>query len=202
MSPMWTTAFDLLGFGIVRRPWKQTKRVAYTFPSQRALRTVVHRIKTLTNHSTVNLSLDRLIHVLNSILRGWANYYRHAASSRCFAYLSRYLWWRVIRWLREKHPRLTWKQIRRGCWGLRWTSREGTRLAWPDRIRRDPISLSRPHDRLAVDGHRHRTSHHSTGNLRCLTQRHDRPWRARWRAGCAGTRASGSEGGARKRDRP
>ena len=24
--------FDLLGFRIVRRPWKQTKRVAYTFP--------------------------------------------------------------------------------------------------------------------------------------------------------------------------
>ena len=127
--------FDLLGFRIVRRPWKQTKRVAYTFPSQRALRTVMHRIKTLTNHSTVNLSLDRLIHVLNSILRGWANYYRHAASSRCFAYLSHYLWWRVIRWLRKKHPRLTWKQIRRGCWGHHWTSREGTRLAWPDEIR-------------------------------------------------------------------
>ena len=126
--------FDLLGFRVKRAPWRTKKRVAYTFPSQRALRAVMHRIKTLTNRSTVNLSLDQLIHVLNPILRGWANYYRHAASSRCFAYLSHYLWWRVIRWLRKKYPRLTWKQIRRRCWGHHWTSREGTRLAWPDEV--------------------------------------------------------------------
>ena len=126
--------FDLLGFRIKRAPWRGKKRVAYTFPNQRALRAVMHRIKTLTNRSTVSLSLDRLIHALNPILRGWANYYRHAASSRCFAYLSHYLWWRVIRWLRRKYSRLTWKQIRRRCWGHHWTSREGTRLAWPDEV--------------------------------------------------------------------
>ena len=72
----------------------------------------MHRIKTLTTRSTTNLSLDQLIQVLNPILRGWTNYHRHAASSRCFAYLSHYLWWRVIRWLRKKYERLTWKQIR------------------------------------------------------------------------------------------
>ena len=126
--------FDLLGFRVKRAAWRADKHVAYTFPSRPALRAVMHRIKTLTNRSTLNLSLDELIHVLNPILRGWANYYRHAASSRCFAYLSHYLWWRVIRWLRKKYPRLTWKQIRRRCWGHHWTSREGTRLAWPDEI--------------------------------------------------------------------
>ncbi len=126
--------FDLLGFRIVRKPWKATKRVAITFPCQRALREVMHRIKTLTDRSTLNLSLDQLIHVLNPKLRGWTNYHRHAASSRCFAYLSHYLWWRVIGWLRKKYTRLTWKQIRRRCWGHNWTSREGTRLAWPDEV--------------------------------------------------------------------
>jgi len=126
--------FDLLGFRVKRAPWRGKKRVAYTFPSQRALREVTYRIKTLTNRSTLNLSLDELIHALNPILRGWANYYRHAASSRCSAYLGHYLWWRVIRWLRKKYPRLTWKQIRRWCWGHHWTSREGTRLHWPDEV--------------------------------------------------------------------
>ncbi|MEA2495366.1 MAG: RNA-directed polymerase, partial [Thermoleophilaceae bacterium] len=160
--------FDLLGFRVKRAPWRAKKRVAYTFPSQRALRAVMHRIKTLTNRSTVNLSLDQLIHVLNPILRGWANYYRHAASSRCFAYLSHYLWWRVIRWLRKKYPRLNWKQIRRRCWGHHWTSREGTRLAWARRGSGDPISLSRPPHPLALGGHRNRPSHHSTGNRRYM----------------------------------
>ena len=126
--------FDLLGFRIVRAPWRGSKRVAYAFPSKRALREIMHRIKTLTDRSTLNLSLDQLIHALNPILRGWADYHRHNAAKRCFAYISHYLWWRVIRWLRKKYPRLTWKQIRRRCWGRHWTSREGTRLAWPAEV--------------------------------------------------------------------
>jgi RNA-directed DNA polymerase len=181
--------FDLLGFRIVRRPWKGTKRVAITFPSQRALREVMHRVKTLTTRSTTNLSLDQLIQVLNPILRGWTNYHRHAASSRCFAYLSHYLWWRVIRWLRKKHERLTWKQIRRRCWGHNWTSREGTRLAWPDEV---------PVTRYRYRGHQNNPSHHSTGNRRCvisITIGH----RVLRRAGCSGMGMSGSEGGSGKR---
>jgi RNA-directed DNA polymerase len=127
--------FELLGFRIKRRPWRTAgKHVAYTFPSERALREVMHRIKTLTKRNTTNLSLDELIHALNPILRGWTNYHRHNAAKRCFAYLSYYLWWRVIRWLRKKYPRLTWKQLRRRCWGRHWTSREGTRLAWPAEV--------------------------------------------------------------------
>jgi RNA-directed DNA polymerase len=153
--------FDLLGFRVKRAPWRGKKRVAYTFPSQRALRAVIHRIKTLTNRSTANLSLDQLIHALNPILRGWANYYRHAASSRCFAYLSHYLWWRVIRWLRKKYPRLTWKQIRRRCWGHHWTSREGTRLAWPDEV---------PVTRYRYRGHRIPSPWAATGTGRATTR--------------------------------
>jgi RNA-directed DNA polymerase len=123
--------FELLGFRIKRRPWRKNKYVAYTFPSERALRGVMHRIKTLTKRNTTYLSLDELIHALNPILRGWTNYHRHAASKRCFAYLSYYLWWRVMRWLRTKYPRLTWKQIRRRYWGRNWTGPQGARLAWP-----------------------------------------------------------------------
>ena len=127
--------FDLLGFRIKRRPWRAGNRhVAYTFPSQRALRSVMHRIKTLTQRNTTYLSLDELIHALNPILRGWCNYFRHAASKRCFAYLSYYLWWRVMRWLRKKYPRLTWKQIRRKYWGIKWTGPEGARFAWPAEV--------------------------------------------------------------------
>ncbi len=78
--------FDLLGFRIKRRPWRAAgKHVAYTFPCERALRDVMHRIKTLTKRNTTYLSLDELIHALNPILRGWANYHRYAANSRCFA---------------------------------------------------------------------------------------------------------------------
>jgi RNA-directed DNA polymerase len=74
--------FDLLGFRIKRRPWRAVgKHVAYTFPSERALREIMHRIKTLTKRNTTNLSLDELIHALNPILRGWTNYQRMSGSS-------------------------------------------------------------------------------------------------------------------------
>jgi RNA-directed DNA polymerase len=34
--------FDLLGFRVKRRPWRADRRVAYTFPTERALRAVMH----------------------------------------------------------------------------------------------------------------------------------------------------------------
>jgi RNA-directed DNA polymerase len=154
--------FDLLGFRVKRRPWRTGNRhVAYTFPSQRALRSVMHRIKTLTKRNTTYLSLDELIHALNPILRGWANYFRHAASKRCFAYLSYYLWWRVMRWLRAKYPRLTWKQIRRKYWGIKWTGPEGGRLAWPAEV---------AVTRYRYRGHRIPSPWAATGTRRATTQ--------------------------------
>ena len=70
-------------------------------------------MKALTGRSTTNLALSELIAALNPVLRGWVNYYRHAAAKRTFGYLDYYAWWRVGRWLRKKHPRMTWKQINR-----------------------------------------------------------------------------------------
>jgi len=125
--------FDFLGFRIQRRPRGRIP-VAYSFPSERSFRHIKHRIKELTGRSTIGLSLDQLVQALNPILRGWTNYHRHAAAKRCFSYLDHYLWWRVMLWLRKKHPRLTWKQIKRRYWGRRWTSPDGTRLHWPGQV--------------------------------------------------------------------
>jgi RNA-directed DNA polymerase len=104
--------FVFLGQRIVRRP-KGPKRYVYTFVSNQALASVRRKVKALTGRSTTNLELSELIAALNPILRGWANYFRHAAAKRTFDYLGYYAWWRVGRWLRKKHPRMTWKQITR-----------------------------------------------------------------------------------------
>jgi RNA-directed DNA polymerase len=104
--------FVFLGQRIVRRP-KGHKRYVYTFVSNEALASMRRKVKALTGRSTTNLQLSELIAALNPVLRGWANYFRHAAAKRTFDYLGYYAWWRVGRWLRKKHPRLTWKQIAR-----------------------------------------------------------------------------------------
>jgi len=123
--------FDFLGFRILRKARPGRKPAAYIFPNQRAFGDVKHRIKELTRPDTTYLSLDELIHALNPVLRGWTNYFREAASARAFSYLSHYLWWRVMLWLRKKYPRLTWKQIKRKYWGRRWSGPNGARLVWP-----------------------------------------------------------------------
>jgi RNA-directed DNA polymerase len=109
--------FDILEFRIKRRPRGRIP-VAYSFPSERSCRDVKYRIKELTGRSNIGLPLDELVHALNPILRGRINYHRHTTAKRCFSYLDQYLWWRAMLWLRKKHPRLTWKQIKRRCLGV------------------------------------------------------------------------------------
>jgi hypothetical protein len=57
--------------------------------------------------------LSVLLHRLNPVLRGWTNYFRHGVSKATFCYLRAFLWRRVICWLRHKHPRASWKKLRR-----------------------------------------------------------------------------------------
>ena len=49
---------------------------------------------------------------LNQIMRGWANYFKHAVAKHTFSKLDDFVWWRVIRLLRARH-RWSWKDVRR-----------------------------------------------------------------------------------------
>jgi RNA-directed DNA polymerase len=97
--------FDFLGFRIRRHEKRGTaRRYVYTYPSRAALMAVKGKVRALTEGST-HQPLTTLLHRLNPVLRGWANYFRHGASSRTFAYLDAFVWRRVWRWLCSKHPR-------------------------------------------------------------------------------------------------
>ena len=67
-----------------------------------------------------NQPLDALLRQLNPALKGWCIYFRLGMSARTFCHLSSYLWSRVIAWLRRKHRRITWKELRRRYCGGRW----------------------------------------------------------------------------------
>jgi RNA-directed DNA polymerase len=49
---------------------------------------------------------------LNQIMRGWANYFKHAVCKHTLGNLAHFARWRVIRWLRTLH-RWRWKDVRR-----------------------------------------------------------------------------------------
>ena len=65
------------------------------------------------------------------MLRGWTNYFRHGSSKATFRYLHQFAWRRTIRWLRRKHPRATWKQLRRSYLPWWWPTDGATILFDP-----------------------------------------------------------------------
>ena len=109
-----------------------------------------HRIKQLTKRNTTLVSLAEKLQEINSILRGWANYYRYCAYA--FDVFTRIDWYvgdRIWRWLRYKRPKASAHEISafrkpsqyrrtRKVWRdgpieqvvLAWTPVRRYRLAW------------------------------------------------------------------------
>ncbi|WP_405810438.1 group II intron reverse transcriptase/maturase [Streptomyces sp. NBC_00210] len=104
--------FDFLGFHIQwRRKRGTNKWHVYTFVAQRPLRSVKAKIRALT-HKTSQQDLGYVLTSLNMVMRGWANYFRHAVAKNTFSTLDNFTWWRLIRMLRERHH-WTWSDVRR-----------------------------------------------------------------------------------------
>ena len=129
--------FDFLGFHIQRRRKRGTsKMVVYAYPSKKALASIMAKVRALTNRAR-HRTLADLLRQLNPVLRGWCNYFRHGVSSATFRYLGQFAWRRVAQWLRKRHPRITWKQLRRrylpGEPGWRPTE-NGIELFYPQQV--------------------------------------------------------------------
>jgi len=116
---------DFLGWHIQRRRKRGTDRYyVYTYPSRKALKSVTGKVKRICRQNH-NLPLKVLLHRLNSLLRGWTTYFRAGVSSAAFNYLRAVTWRQVFRWLRRKHPRVTWKDLRRRFCGGGWWPADG-----------------------------------------------------------------------------
>jgi len=73
------------------------------------------RIRTLTSRTSQQPPRDALIR-LNQIMRGWANYFKHAACKHTMKSLENFTWHRVIRWWTRLH-RWKRKDVRRRLTG-------------------------------------------------------------------------------------
>ncbi|MFD4611343.1 group II intron reverse transcriptase/maturase [Streptomyces sp. NPDC058440] len=104
--------FDFLGFRIVWMRKRGTdKWHVYTFIADKPVASLKRKIKALTqrlSHLDFKIALIRI----NQILRGWANYFKHAVAKHTMARLHTFVWWRLVRWVMHRH-RMTWTAIRR-----------------------------------------------------------------------------------------
>ena len=106
--------FDFLGFHIRRMRKRGTqKHYVYTVPSKKAVASIRQKVRAKTSRSTLHMNLDDVLKSLNWALRGWANYFRHAVAKRLFGHLDSQAWRRIVTWIRRKHNRIPWKELRR-----------------------------------------------------------------------------------------
>ena len=58
-------------------------------------------------------TLADLLRQVNPALRGWCNYFKHGVSKRTFSYVDHFAFWRIVGWLRKRHPGLNWGTLLR-----------------------------------------------------------------------------------------
>jgi len=117
--------FDFLGWRIQRRlrRGQNGKKAVYTYPSKKALASVMAKVRSLTARAK-HRTLGDLLRSLNRVQQGWCNYFRHGVSSRTFSYLDHFAWWRIFGWLRKRHGALNKeKLVRRHL--PKWAMRDG-----------------------------------------------------------------------------
>lgn len=122
---------DFLGWRIQRHRKRGTQqRFVYVYPAKKSLARIMDKVRALTGRDT-NPSLEVLLHRLNPVLRGWANYFRHGSSKQTFNYLRAFAWRRVVGWLQRKYRRASWKQLRRRYLPGWWPTDNGKTLVNP-----------------------------------------------------------------------
>jgi RNA-directed DNA polymerase len=117
---------DFLGFRIQRRVRKGTAgKHVYTYPSKKALASIIGKVRALTRGSR-HRTLADLLRQVNAVLRGWCNYFRYGVSKTTFHYVDMFTWRRITLWLRKRHKGINWKTLYRRFLTAKWdTPAEG-----------------------------------------------------------------------------
>ena len=61
---------------------------------------------------------DVMIRKLNSTIRGWANFHRHVVSADTFSTIDTWLFHRLRRWVRRRHPKKNLQWLEKHYWSL------------------------------------------------------------------------------------
>jgi RNA-directed DNA polymerase len=94
--------FDFLGFHI-QRVSTQRHWAVHLRPTAAGKKRLKDKIKTLTARNWAWMDEVTRLTTLNSIVKGWAEYYRHTSLLTDIEEVTRYTWHRYLLWLRKKH---------------------------------------------------------------------------------------------------
>ena len=118
--------FDFLGFNIRKYKNRDIEKLLI-MPSKKNVKEVIQKLREIFDFALENgSSIDTLIRLLNPIIRGWANYYRHFVSKRAFYLINNRIWSMTSRFLTKKYPnqlksrwsKLFFKMVEKDRWHL------------------------------------------------------------------------------------
>jgi group II intron reverse transcriptase/maturase len=97
-----TAGFDFVGFQFVKRKSPSSgKNTIYIFPAKSAQQTIRNRLKYLTSRRAP-ISPQEFVAMVNPLVTGWANYFRHTNASQAFRGLQRFVNIRFRRYLTQR----------------------------------------------------------------------------------------------------
>jgi RNA-directed DNA polymerase len=67
------------------------------------LASIIDKVRQLTRRAS-HRTLADLLRRLNPVIRGWCAYFCHGVSKRTFSYLDHFAFWRIVGWLKKRHP--------------------------------------------------------------------------------------------------
>lgn len=138
--------FTFLGFDILHtRKWKKMSLVfnkkqptrnrdtiTLITPSKEEVKRHKSKLR-ITIRKYKSLSQERLIEILNPIIKGWALSKRAQMSSKIFQDLDAYLWMQLWNWARQRHPKMSKIKLKEMYWHIDGKSN------WKFGIKKDSI---------------------------------------------------------------
>ena len=105
--------FDFLGFNIRQYKAKTTKQGYKTLikPSSKSIKTHYRKMADIcSTYKTANIKA--LIGKLNTVIRGWANYFSTVVSKEVYSKIDYLLWKRLGQWGTRRHPNKSAKWVK------------------------------------------------------------------------------------------
>ncbi len=90
--------FDFLGFNV-----RKYRGILLIMPSKKGVKALLDKTRELLKANRTARQAN-LIAMLNPLLRGWANYYRHVVAGRTFSKMDHQIWKALWRWVKRRHP--------------------------------------------------------------------------------------------------
>jgi RNA-directed DNA polymerase len=98
--------FDFLGQNV-----RKYKGKLLTKPSKKNIKNFLNKVRTIIKGNK-QTKTENLIKQLNPILKGWANYHRHAASKQTFSAVDHAIVLTLWQWAKRRHPNKSHRWIK------------------------------------------------------------------------------------------